>query len=147
PMVGGTGLEQGSLAGAAAPERAMGKSRKPAAVRMATMGTSQSGRRLAPRASADIRDSLPAVGARRLAGGFQKPPCSREERKVFELFATLTNSLLIGGPRMSDIATTTLGRTGVEVTKLGFGAMELRGAGGFFSCRHLDHATVAAEHI
>ena len=30
---------------------------------------------------------------------------------------------------MSDIATTTLGRTGVEVTKLGFGAMELRGAG------------------
>ena len=30
---------------------------------------------------------------------------------------------------MSDLPTTTLGRTGVEVTRLGYGAMELRGGG------------------
>ncbi len=28
---------------------------------------------------------------------------------------------------MSDLPTATLGRTGLEVTKLGYGAMELRG--------------------
>jgi aryl-alcohol dehydrogenase-like predicted oxidoreductase len=44
---------------------------------------------------------------------------------------------------MTDIPTTKLGRTGADVTKLGFGAMELRGAGGFFRGRDLDASTVA----
>jgi aryl-alcohol dehydrogenase-like predicted oxidoreductase len=39
---------------------------------------------------------------------------------------------------MSDLPTSTLGRTGVTVTKLGYGAMELRGPGGFGSSRQLD---------
>lgn len=33
---------------------------------------------------------------------------------------------------MPDLPTTVLGRTGLEVTKLGYGAMELRGSGGMF---------------
>ena len=33
---------------------------------------------------------------------------------------------------MNDLPTTTLGRTGAVVTKLGYGAMELRGPGGTF---------------
>jgi aryl-alcohol dehydrogenase-like predicted oxidoreductase len=44
---------------------------------------------------------------------------------------------------MSDLPTTTLGRTGAVVTKLGYGAMELRGSGGTFGHgRALDDAEI-----
>jgi len=44
---------------------------------------------------------------------------------------------------MNDLATTTLGRTGAVITKLGFGAMELRGPGGAFGRgRQLDDAEI-----
>ena len=44
---------------------------------------------------------------------------------------------------MTDLPTTTLGRTGAVVTKLGYGAMELRGPGGTFrSGRTLDDAEI-----
>jgi aryl-alcohol dehydrogenase-like predicted oxidoreductase len=44
---------------------------------------------------------------------------------------------------MSDLPTATLGRTGTVVTKLGYGAMELRGPGGTFrSGRTLDDAEI-----
>jgi len=44
---------------------------------------------------------------------------------------------------MSDLPTTTLGRTGAVVTKLGYGAMELRGPGGTFGRgRALDDAEI-----
>jgi aryl-alcohol dehydrogenase-like predicted oxidoreductase len=44
---------------------------------------------------------------------------------------------------MSDLPTTTLGRTGAVVTKLGYGAMELRGPGGTFGHgRALDDAEI-----
>lgn len=44
---------------------------------------------------------------------------------------------------MSDLPTTSLGNTGVTVTKLAYGAMELRGPGGFRG-RELDAARVEA---
>lgn len=44
---------------------------------------------------------------------------------------------------MSDLPTSTLGRTGVTVTKLGYGAMELRGPTGFGASRQLDDAEVS----
>ena len=45
----------------------------------------------------------------------------------------------MGDTAMSDLPTTTLGRTGAMVTKLGYGAMELRGPGGTFGRgRQLD---------
>jgi aryl-alcohol dehydrogenase-like predicted oxidoreductase len=44
---------------------------------------------------------------------------------------------------MSDLPATTLGRTGATVTKLGYGAMELRGPGGTFGAsKALRHAEV-----
>ncbi len=44
---------------------------------------------------------------------------------------------------MNDLPTTTLGRTGAVVTKLGYGAMELRGPGGTFGHgRQLDDAEI-----
>jgi aryl-alcohol dehydrogenase-like predicted oxidoreductase len=43
---------------------------------------------------------------------------------------------------MSDLPTTTFGRTGLTVTKLGYGAMELRGAGGGGMAREVDESTV-----
>jgi aryl-alcohol dehydrogenase-like predicted oxidoreductase len=44
---------------------------------------------------------------------------------------------------MTDLPTTTLGRTGAVVTQLGYGAMELRGPGGTFrSGRTLDDAEI-----
>jgi aryl-alcohol dehydrogenase-like predicted oxidoreductase len=45
---------------------------------------------------------------------------------------------------MSDLPTSTLGRTGLTVSKLGFGAMELRGPGGRRSGPSLDDASAAA---
>lgn len=42
---------------------------------------------------------------------------------------------------MADLPKSTLGRTGLEVTKLGYGAMELRGAGGMRG-RDIDESTV-----
>ncbi len=45
---------------------------------------------------------------------------------------------------MSDIPTSTLGRTGLTVSKLGFGAMELRGPGGRRSGPSIDDATAGA---
>src|SRR5579864_6768395 len=49
----------------------------------------------------------------------------------------------MGAPTMNDLPTTTLGRTGAEVTKLGYGAMELRGPGGTFGRgRPLDDAEI-----
>jgi aryl-alcohol dehydrogenase-like predicted oxidoreductase len=44
---------------------------------------------------------------------------------------------------MTDLPTSTLGRTGLTVTKLGYGAMELRGPGGGRG-REIDDATVGA---
>lgn len=44
---------------------------------------------------------------------------------------------------MTDLPTSTLGRTGLSVTKLGYGAMELRGPGGGRG-REIDDATVGA---
>jgi aryl-alcohol dehydrogenase-like predicted oxidoreductase len=45
---------------------------------------------------------------------------------------------------MSELPTATLGRTGITVTKLGYGAMELRGPGGRRSSPDLDDATAGA---
>jgi aryl-alcohol dehydrogenase-like predicted oxidoreductase len=45
---------------------------------------------------------------------------------------------------MSDLPTSVLGRTGLEVTKLGFGAMELRGPGGRASGRSIDDEAAGA---
>ncbi|HEV2368470.1 MAG TPA: aldo/keto reductase [Acidimicrobiales bacterium] len=45
---------------------------------------------------------------------------------------------------MTDLPTATLGRTGLTVTKLGYGAMELRGPGGRRLGRDIDDATAAA---
>lgn len=45
---------------------------------------------------------------------------------------------------MSDLPTSLLGRTGLEVTKLGYGAMELRGPGGRRTGRNLDEAEAGA---
>ena len=45
---------------------------------------------------------------------------------------------------MSDIPTSTLGRTGLTVTKLGYGAMELRGPGGRRMGRALDEEQARA---
>ncbi len=44
---------------------------------------------------------------------------------------------------MTDLPTSTLGRTGLTVTKLGYGAMELRGPGGGRG-REIDDATIGA---
>src|SRR5205814_7223193 len=46
------------------------------------------------------------------------------------------------GKAMSDLATAVLGRTGIPVTTLGFGAMELRGAGAMRG-REVDDDTAA----
>jgi aryl-alcohol dehydrogenase-like predicted oxidoreductase len=45
---------------------------------------------------------------------------------------------------MTNLPTTTLGRTGLRVTKLGYGAMELRGPGGRRKAPELDDATAGA---
>jgi aryl-alcohol dehydrogenase-like predicted oxidoreductase len=45
---------------------------------------------------------------------------------------------------VSDQLTTTLGRTGLKVSKLGFGALELRGPFGRPTGRHVDDATAEA---
>jgi aryl-alcohol dehydrogenase-like predicted oxidoreductase len=45
---------------------------------------------------------------------------------------------------MSDLTTSTLGRTGLSVSKLGYGAMELRGPGGRRSGPNIDDATAGA---
>ncbi|HTT90224.1 MAG TPA: aldo/keto reductase [Acidimicrobiales bacterium] len=45
---------------------------------------------------------------------------------------------------MSDLPTSTLGRTGLTVTKLGYGAMELRGPGARRSGPNIDDATAGA---
>ncbi|MGO9557550.1 MAG: aldo/keto reductase [Acidimicrobiales bacterium] len=45
---------------------------------------------------------------------------------------------------MADLPTSTLGRTGLEVTKLGYGAMELRGPGGRGMGRNIDDEQAGA---
>ena len=45
---------------------------------------------------------------------------------------------------MTDLPTSTLGRTGLTVSKLGYGAMELRGPGGRRSSPAIDDATAGA---
>ena len=45
---------------------------------------------------------------------------------------------------MSDLPTTTLGRTGLTVTKLGYGAMELRGPGSRRAARAIDDSVAGA---